>query len=176
MSVVTVFVRVTELFLKKSMAPPYSGPILGEGGGLVCMIFKASVSLFKGRPEEQKGHRHTRVTLCCSLRLLSTESCVLVHFSLTKGNICKCLSPLRGTGSQINTTPLSVTMQQLYPKLWHPGVTPTEVKGLPEILLICNVSVVLAMMISENEQAPWSPLLVFVPGRPHHYLVYTPHG
>lgn len=43
-----VFVKVTELLLKKSVAPPYSGPILGEGGSLVCMIFKAYVSLFKG--------------------------------------------------------------------------------------------------------------------------------
>lgn len=116
------------------------------------------------------------VTLCCSLRLMSTESCVLVHFGLTKGNVCKPLSPLRGTGSQINTSPLSVTVQQLYPKLCHPGVMPTEVKGLPEILLICTISVIPAIMISENGQDPRSYLLVFVPGRPHHYLVYTPHG
>lgn len=62
-----VFVRVTELLLKKSMAPPYPGPVLGEGGGLVCVILTAHVSLFKGRPGEQKGHRHTRV---CSYTVL----------------------------------------------------------------------------------------------------------
>lgn len=129
-------------------------------------------------PESRKGiGTHVCVvTLSCSLRLMSTESVFLFVLPRPRGNVCKPLSPFSGTGSQINITPFSVTMQQLYPKLGHPGDMPTEVKGLLEILRICDISVVPAIMISENGQAPRLHLLVSVPGRPHHYLVHTPHG
>lgn len=62
---------------------------------------------------------------------MSIEAGLLFILALTIGNAYKPLSPLPGAGYQINTALLSVTMQQLSPKICHPGVMSMEVKDFP---------------------------------------------